>query len=43
MTTKDLIEFHKKQAELNYGKEIAARNRRLFHEATVKMLGGSKR
>ena len=42
MNLGDLIEFHKKRAELNYGKEMAARKRRLVHEATVKMLSGKE-
>lgn len=33
-----LIAFHKKQAELNEGKEHAARQRKLFHVMSIRAL-----
>lgn len=35
-----IIKYHEKQAKLNMGKEIAARERRIEHERTIEILRG---
>lgn len=35
-----IIKYHEKQAKLNMGKEIAARERRIEHERTIAILRG---